>query len=82
MNLSVVSFKVVSWQQSDERESMVWCVRGVQKLERYERSSMGCQILKASTSRSTPWADAVSMVTGAIPTLVAEYVTGRVFASH
>ena len=82
MNLSVVSFKVVSWQQSDERESMVWYVRGVQKLERYERSSMGCQILKASTSKSMPWAAVASMAMGAILTSVAEHVTGRVFASH
>jgi hypothetical protein len=82
VSLSVASFKVVSWQQSDERESMVWCVRGVRKLERYERSSMGCQILKALISRSMPLADAALTAMGAIPTLVAEHVTGRVFASH
>jgi hypothetical protein len=40
---------------------------------------MECQILKALTSKSMPWADVASMATGAIPMLVAEHVTGRVY---
>jgi hypothetical protein len=59
---------VTLWQQSDARESTVWCVRGVLRLERCERSFMGCQIPKASTSKSMPWVDAASMETEAILT--------------
>ena len=61
---------------------MAWCVRGVRKLERCERLFMGCQIPKALTSKSMPWADAVSMAMGVILMLDAELVTGRVFESN
>jgi hypothetical protein len=43
---------------------------------------MECLILKALTSKNMPWADVASMAMGATLTLVAEHVTGRVFASH
>jgi hypothetical protein len=43
---------------------------------------MECLILKSLTSKSMPWADVASMETEAIPTLVAEHVTGLGSASY
>jgi hypothetical protein len=39
---------------------------------------MECQILKASTSKSMPWADVASMETEAIPTLDVGIASGKV----
>jgi nitrate reductase NapE component len=40
---------------------------------------MGCQTLKASTSKNLPWADAALTVMGAIPMLNVGIVSGKGF---
>ena len=77
--MSVLSHMLNPWLQRDVRESAVWLVQGVRKLEPYERSSMECQILKCSTSRSMQLVAVALMATGAIPIFNAERATGQVF---